>query len=69
MALNKHDARRILAECNVNPALAYHALNSDTVLCLHDAMKASSYRAPATRNGSATRYFHAYLVRLLNRAS
>ncbi len=67
MAITKSDALRILDICRVDREKSFHALDSETVLNLSDAMKATSYRAPTNRNGSATRYFHAYLVRLANR--
>lgn len=45
----------------------FHALDSDTVERLGAAARACGYRAPRQRNGSATRYFHAYLERVAYR--
>lgn len=41
----------------------FHALNSATVEQLNAVAKTVGYRAPKNRNGSAARYFHAYLQR------
>lgn len=68
MALSPNTAREILHRCRVpqdNPD--YHALTSAIVDSLTAEMRESGYRAPRNRNGSATRYFYAFLVRRAER--
>lgn len=45
----------------------FHALDSATVESIIAAADSVKYRAPANRNGSRARYFHAYLQRLSDR--
>lgn len=66
--LERGDARDILTRARVPLGTDFHALSAAQVESLGLEAQACRYRAPRVRNGSATRYFHAYLVRAANRA-
>jgi hypothetical protein len=66
--ISRATAVDILSQARANNC-DYHALNTDGVQVLKDWAKEIGYRAPAAnkRNGSPTRYFHAYLCRAARR--
>ena len=66
--LNRSTAINILSQARAANC-DYHALNSDSVLTLKDWARELGYHAPTAnkRNGSPTRYFHAYLQRIARR--
>lgn len=65
--LDRSDAFDALQRASVPRSKDYHALSSAQVDALAEEAKRLGYRAPAHRNGSRTRYFHAYLMRLIER--
>jgi hypothetical protein len=67
MALDRSIALDILNRCRISRDVDFHALDSTQVDLLAFEMRATSYRATKNRSGSAVRYFHAYLIRLINR--
>lgn len=70
MAMKPETAREILSRCGVpRPRPDYHALPSTIVESLSEARTESAYRAPRNRNGSATRYFYAFLCTRANKES
>jgi hypothetical protein len=65
--LDRSDAWDSLQRCHVALGDDFHALSTAQVEALAVEARRVGYRAPRHRNGSATRYFHAYLVRLAER--
>jgi hypothetical protein len=61
MAIDNQNARAVLDRLNAWGD--YHALSSATVEALASEARRLGYRAPRVRNGSATRSFHAFLMR------
>ncbi len=62
--LERGDARDALSRAHVPLGTDFHALSVAQVDALGVEARVLGYRAPRVRNGSATRYFHAYLVRV-----
>ena len=63
----REQVKAILADCGIDPQTDYHALTSTQVDALLTKAKAWKYRKPKNANGSLGRYFHAMLIRRLNR--
>lgn len=67
--MNRTDARAILQRCNISAdSDQFHALDTDRVESLIAEADRAKYRAPKNANGSRARYFHAFVVRVANRA-
>lgn len=66
--LDAFDALDIFTRCQIYWAQDFHRLNSDDVAKLIREADAHGYRAPRNANGSRARYFHAYLVRVIQSA-
>ena len=63
----REQVKAILAGCGVDPQTDYDALTSTQVDALLIKADAWRYRKPKNANGSRGRYFHAMLIRRLNR--
>lgn len=66
--LDAFDALDVFTRCNIYWARDFHELSSDDVNKLIREADARGYRAPKNANGSRARYFHAYLVRVIQAA-
>lgn len=64
----RRKAQACLDACGIDPQTDYHALTSTQVDALLIKADAWRYRKPKNANGSRGRYFHAMLIRRLNRA-
>ena len=65
--INKATAIEILNFARTNGKDDFHTLNSSQVSVLLEFADEFKYRKPKNANGSRGRYFHAYLVRIINR--
>ena len=65
--LNYYQARRILIACQIPASSDFDTLRGSQVECLLEEADRRRYRKPKNANGSRGRYFHAYVIRALER--
>lgn len=66
--LDAFDALDIFTNTHIDRRKDFHALSSGDVLALLAYADSYGYRAPKNANGSRGRYWHAYLVRIIEAA-
>jgi hypothetical protein len=67
--MTRSEASDILARCHIDRGHDFHRLPSDQVEALLTEADRVKYRRPKNANGSRARYFHARVMRALNRAT
>lgn len=68
MPPDKHQvALDVLRACSIDLTAGFHTLRSSQVESLLAWANHYKYRAPKNANGSRARYFHAMLIRRINR--
>lgn len=65
--MTRSEAQDVLIRCHAPRYVAFHALPSSVVSCLVAEADRVGYRQPRNANGSRARYFHARLIRAIER--